>query len=424
LKILFATMPFDGHFKPLTSLAVHLNARGHEVRWYAGPGYAKALAGLGIPHLPFRRARDVNGENLAELHPERAKLKGPKLIAFEFEHVFVANCEAHFEDVEEIRGEYAFDVVVVDSGFYALNFIARKLDVPVYAVEPAPLMFNSVDAPPNFFGLKPARNPFDRVKHRVIHAMVSSTMKPGAKVFNGALGRHGLDPMETPRDFFDIPWQASKRCFQVGSPGLEFPRSDMPENIEFVGALLPHRSGDGPPLPAKLENHDSVILVSQGTVDNREPGKLIEPTLEALAGTEHLVVAATGGRNTAELRQRHTAENLVIEDFVDYHAAFPRTKLFVTNGGYGGVLLALSNGVPLLAAGVREGKNDVNVRVDYSGAGIDLRTEEAKPSQIAKGVERILGDPGYATRAAALRNELAGYEPLQIITDRIESDLI
>ena len=373
MKILFATMPFDGHFKPLTSLAVHLRERGHDVRWYAGPGYAKALAGLGIPHLPFRRAQDVNGENLAELYPERAKLKGPKLIAFEFEHVFVANCEAHFEDVDELRGEFAFDVVIADTGFYALALIAGKLDVPVYAIEPAPLMFNSVDAPPNYFGLRPARNPFDRMKHRVINAMVSSTMKPGARIFNDVLERQGLEPMEAPRDFFDIPWKASKRCFQLGSPGLEFPRSDMPENVEFVGALLPHRSGAGPPLPAGFDNHDSVIIVSQGTVDNREPDKLIKPTLDALAGTEHLVVAATGGRNTAELRQRHSADNLVIEDFVDYHAAFARTKLFVTNGGYGSVLLALSNGVPLLAAGVREGKNDVNVRIEYSGAGIDLR---------------------------------------------------
>ena len=31
MKILFASMPFDGHFNPLTALAVHLRERGHEV---------------------------------------------------------------------------------------------------------------------------------------------------------------------------------------------------------------------------------------------------------------------------------------------------------------------------------------------------------------------------------------------------------
>src|SRR3712207_7778130 len=32
LRILFASMPFDGHFLPLTGLAQHLRRRGHDVR--------------------------------------------------------------------------------------------------------------------------------------------------------------------------------------------------------------------------------------------------------------------------------------------------------------------------------------------------------------------------------------------------------
>ena len=47
-RILFATMPFDGHFSPLTGIARHLRDQGHDVRWYAGPSYAKKLADLGI----------------------------------------------------------------------------------------------------------------------------------------------------------------------------------------------------------------------------------------------------------------------------------------------------------------------------------------------------------------------------------------
>jgi UDP:flavonoid glycosyltransferase YjiC (YdhE family) len=36
-RFLFATLPADGHFKPLTGLAVHLRDLGHDVRWYTGP---------------------------------------------------------------------------------------------------------------------------------------------------------------------------------------------------------------------------------------------------------------------------------------------------------------------------------------------------------------------------------------------------
>jgi UDP:flavonoid glycosyltransferase YjiC (YdhE family) len=93
-RFLFATMPFDGHFKPLTGLASHLRELGHDVRWYAGPSYASVLRDLDIPHLPFEHAREVNGDNIAEVFPERVKLSGPKLLAFEFENIFTANCQA------------------------------------------------------------------------------------------------------------------------------------------------------------------------------------------------------------------------------------------------------------------------------------------------------------------------------------------
>ena len=33
-RILFATVPADGHFVPLTGIAMALRARGHDVRWY------------------------------------------------------------------------------------------------------------------------------------------------------------------------------------------------------------------------------------------------------------------------------------------------------------------------------------------------------------------------------------------------------
>lgn len=66
MRVLFASMPFDGHFMPMTGLALHLRRHGHDVRFYTGPSYARRLAALDVPHLPFRRATEVNGDNLAE----------------------------------------------------------------------------------------------------------------------------------------------------------------------------------------------------------------------------------------------------------------------------------------------------------------------------------------------------------------------
>ena len=44
-RILFASHPFDGHFNPLTRLAVYLKARGHDVRWYTASIYESPYHG-------------------------------------------------------------------------------------------------------------------------------------------------------------------------------------------------------------------------------------------------------------------------------------------------------------------------------------------------------------------------------------------
>ena len=61
-KILFANVPADGHFNPLTGLAVHLKNEGYDVRWYTSERYAPKIKKLGIPYYPFITAMDVDIE--------------------------------------------------------------------------------------------------------------------------------------------------------------------------------------------------------------------------------------------------------------------------------------------------------------------------------------------------------------------------
>ncbi|MEO8571971.1 MAG: nucleotide disphospho-sugar-binding domain-containing protein, partial [Chloroflexota bacterium] len=94
---------------------------------------------------------------------------------------------------------------------------------------------------------------------------------------------------------------------------------------------------------------------------------------------------------------------------------FEHADLFICNGGYGSILLALSKGVPVLSAGVREGKNDINARIDYFGLGIDLKTERPTAERIAKGVTRILGDKRFVLNVARIRAEFEAYRPLELM---------
>ncbi len=64
MNILFASQAIDGHFNPMTGVAMKLKERGHDVRWYTGPVFAGKLQDLGIPLVPFKRAVEHRADNL------------------------------------------------------------------------------------------------------------------------------------------------------------------------------------------------------------------------------------------------------------------------------------------------------------------------------------------------------------------------
>lgn len=433
-KILFASMAFDGHFNPLTGLAVRLQERGHDVRWYTGPTYAGRLEKLGIPHYPFTRAKDINAFNLSAHFPEYERLAGkksPKAIAYGVRELFFGQIEPQYRDVCELRANgFDFDAVICDGALFMAHILVEKITPYVYVVMPAPTPAPTTskpsrDAPPPFFGLQPARSFFGDVRDRIVRRLIAPSMKAGMECLNEFRVRDGMRPYEG--NPFDLHARYARALFQVGVPGLEFPRTEWPANFQFVGALLPHKQRATSVLPdhvaEKARRYRRVISVSQGTTDNRDADKLFVPALNAFAGDDDtLVIVTTGGRHTGELRARFPHDNVVVEDWIDFHALLPVTTVFICNGGMGSILLALSYGVPVLSAGKLEGKADINARLASCGAGLDLRTERPTPPQLRRGVARVLAEPKFRERVNALRAEIATYEPLDIIERKLAAD--
>jgi UDP:flavonoid glycosyltransferase YjiC (YdhE family) len=416
MKILFATMPFDGHFNPLTGVAMHLKAAGHDVRWYAGPSYATKLDKLGIPYFPFQRATEINQDNIGDLFPERANLRGPALIRFELKQIFISNIENFYKDICDINQNFSFDILFCDVAFYAMKLVKEKLGKRVCAVGVATLLETSKDVPPNFVGLKPARNRIGRLLHQGMRAMMERmVLSEGKRIYDNILTSYGIEPVSG--SIFDISYQSPDVLFQSGVPGFVYPRRESNPKVKYVGALFPFKALTSKTFSQsdKLEKYKPVILISQGTVDNKDPGKLIVPALEALKDTGALLVVATGYSRTKELRKSYPQDNIIIEDFIDFDFILEHADLFISNGGYGSVLYSLSKGVPLVTAGIMEGKNDINAHVDYFKVGIDLRTESPRPRDIRRAVERILREPQWKQNVVRLQDEISSYHPYEVI---------
>ncbi len=415
-RILIATAPFDGHFNPLTSLAKHLQGQGYDVRWYTGRTYAPKLRKLDIPFYPFLRALEMNQDNMDDVLPGRREIKNPiAKIKFDIKHAFVRASVNYFEDIRDIHRQFPFDVMVIDPGLTAGQLVKEVLNKPVVTVGVMPLMETSKDLYPSGLGLTPKKNPIGRL-HQAIMRFVSKNVifKEGNVEYNRVITRYGLHPVDL--SIFDIAVRKTNCYLQIGSPGFEYHRSDLSPNVRFIGPLLPHRASQPEPFAhaGKLGRYARIILVSQGTVDNKDPEKLMVPTLEAYKDSPCLVIAATGGMHTEALRKRFPQDNIIVEDFVDYGYIMPRADAFVTCGGYGSVMLSISHCLPMVAAGLHEGKNEINARIGYFGLGINLETDRPTPGQVKKAVTALMADPAYRQRIDTLRKELTGYDTLPV----------
>ncbi|BCW65914.1 glycosyl transferase [Arthrobacter sp. NicSoilB4] len=422
MKILLASQAIAGHFNPMTGIGVRLKDEGHEVGWYTGGTLAGRLDELGIPHYPFERAVEHTGENLNELYPERARLKGPMAIRFDGERIFASNVTNFFEDIRDVHQRFPFDAVVMDNTMFIQRLVAVVLGKPVVSFVPIGNMESDPLVPPMFFGFAPARTPADKVLHAGARLVSDQFVtKPARTSYARQLQGYGLNTRRgTP--ITDETYLWSHAIIQTGTASLDFPRRRVNPKVHYVGALLPHRpaAADSPVSAAPAAaTHRHTVVVTQGTVDNRDPEKLIIPAIEALKDTDSLIIVATGGANTDELRRRYPQPNVVVEDYVDFARVFPATDVFVTNGGFGGVLLSLSHGVPLVAAGINEGKSDVNARVEYAGVGVNLKTETPSTAAIRSAVDTVLGDPAWRARAQAMQGQFEAEDSLGAAVDVI-----
>jgi UDP:flavonoid glycosyltransferase YjiC (YdhE family) len=411
-KILFASMPLEGHFNPLTSLAMHLRDVGHDVRWYTGRIFGPKLAALGIPHYPFQKALELNQFNMEEVLPQRKNLKNEiSKLKFDIRNSFIFRATEFYEDVLALNDQFDFDVLICDITFTGAPFIKDKMNKPVIAIGVLPIAETSRDLAPNGLAISPSPTFMGRKRQDLLRFIADKVLfNSENKLIGHIFNQYGMKGSDG--NVFDHLYRKSDLVLQSGSPGFEYHRSDLNPNIRFIGAVLPYsnRQPASFRLDERLKSYEKVILVTQGTVE-KDTGKLIEPTLKAFAGSRYLVIATTGGSNTLELKQKYSFANIVVEDFIPFREVMPHADVFITNGGYGGVMLGIEHGLPLVVSGVHEGKNEINARVGYFKIGLNLKTETPSPLQIMKNVEVVLKNPVYKTNVKKLGEEMSAYNP-------------
>ena len=413
-KILFATVPADGHFNPLTGLAKYLQDMGCDVRWYISDVFEERLKKLGIPQYTYEKALNLSLLNMDELFPERKFITDViQRMNDDSINLLAARSVEYFEDIQQIHKSFPFELVVSDSMYSAVPFIRVKMKIPVLCIGIAPLAENSINLAPYGMSLPPAQNEDELKQYAELNQqIINVTLKPAIDFYDNLLRDNGIE-MEKAFILHLIARQSSL-YLQIGIPDFEYPRPDLGNNIRYIGALLPYSSGVTREkwLDERVNQYKKIVLVTQGTleIDTR---KIIEPTLQAFKDTDVLVIVTTGGNGTAALRENFKAENFMIEDYIPFADVMPYANVYITNGGYSGTLLSISNRLPIVAAGIHEGKGEICARIAYTNIGINLNTEYPTPEMIRASVEKVMADETYKNNISKLYAEMTAFNALE-----------
>lgn len=440
MHILVAAVPVIGHFESMRAIAADLVTQRFKVSFLTASCFRSRIEPTGCRFVSLDGEADFDWDHHEQVAPamnHRALLQqfssSPQnglnyaLVTF-----FIAQMVSQFKSVQKFLAEanslHPEELVIMLQDGFFMGALPPLLGAP--GLKPAglisvglfPLVFSSIDTAPFNTALPPDSSEEGRRRNAILNKEAQTVIYgPSQEVFVTKLKEAGAT--DTSLFILDAMCLKPDLFLQLSIPQLEYPRSDAPKTLRFIGALPPGRR-EAMPLPEwwdEVVRHEKkLVVVTQGTVAN-DPSELILPTITALASRADVTVVTTLVRGET-IANFTPPSNVRIAKWVPYDQLFKYTDCVVSNGGFGTIQQALVVGVPLVLAGETEDKPEGCARTAWSGAAIDLRKARPEVEEVRDAVEYVLFDKEQKVkkRAEELKAEYARYDCLGSIALAVE----
>ena len=407
----------------MRAVASSLREGGHTVRMLTGSRFAEPALAAGVEFISLGGAADFDDTDLDVAFPGRSEARGLAKVTFDARHLSVGAMRAQWGALSAELARRAADIVIFENTFMGVAplFAGSAPRPPVLGCGVIPLTLSSPYVPPFGPGIRYASGPLARLRNRLLGAVIEKVvMAQSQREAQAAFA--DCVPGSRLHGYFMNGLVHVDAFMQLTVTSLDYPRPDLPANISYVGPVLPRATGTinlpdwWPELEATAR---PVVAVTQGTLDTMDMDRLIGPTLRGLARSDVLVVAVTGGPPVSRLGA--VPSNARTATFVPFDLLMPKVSALVTNGGFGGVHYALAHDVPLVVAGDTEDKSEIAARVDWAGAGVNMRTGSPTTDRVRDAVQTVLGHRQYRARAAAIGADIRRSDPLSAIAHEVQA---
>ncbi|KAF1836052.1 UDP-Glycosyltransferase/glycogen phosphorylase [Decorospora gaudefroyi] len=428
-RLFISAVTHWSHFEKIAKVAVALAELGYPITLITGRIFKNEASSL-HPNITFYPLLGQDDKLTEEQYATMASLPPEEVALYRSRLVLVDGMSTTHDTLQQVFREFRdqhgndrpllsfYDVPVTGHLPILLGAPGIKPDVS-FAIGCHPILLDSNDTYPFHIDKRPETGPDARAIH-----------------WKAYQDRH--------QDYFtrelDLAWWAKLRemgaiqdsygsmlhaasalpdhLMMMGIPEFEWPRTDLRSNIHYFGALKSSaaktREENLPSLwddvaKAKREGK-KIVAVSQGTVETNFDELLI-PTLEALKDRDDVLVVATTVVVEPEDTLGFTVRgNVRATRFVPYELLLPLTDVLVSNGGFGAVMTAMSNGIPVVVAGSGQDKDINKNLVQYTDVGVKLEGKAPGVDKIREGVGKVLDDPMYKKNMGEMRRRLAAYD--------------
>ena len=294
---------------------------------------------------------------------------------------FLDEAKAVLPQIEAAYADDRPDAIVYDIGAWPARILARRWDVPAVLLSPTFVAYEGWEQ--DFMPDQPAPD---------------GPPPPDAAFPEAA--EAWLREQEFGASFVDL--MTPERALVV-TPRAFHPRPDTvgPQNT-FVGPMLGDRAFQGTwEAPA---DDRPVLLVSFGSAFTDRP-EAYRAGVEAFAdGAWHVVLCI--GRHVDPAVLGELPPTIEVHRSVPQLDVLSKASAFVSHGGMGGTMEALSHGVPIVAVPEIPEQHVVARQLETLGLGSRLSLDEVTADGLRERVDGLVRDPGVAERLAGMRREI------------------
>lgn len=416
-RIVLTTIGSLGDLHPKLAIAIELRQRGHDIAFATHREYRSNIEALGFE---FQRLRPDNRalndpEEMARMMDLRT---GTEYVTRQW---VCPSLRDTYSDLMNCASDA--DLIIAGEGVLVARMVAEKLGIRWASTVLQPLAFLSSYEPVVLpvFPLLAKFQWFGRIASKGVMRLAKVMTAAWAEPIHQLRRELDLPPL-VGNPFIDDKYSPDL-VLALFSPILAKPQPDWAANTVLTGFTFYDERQGNAELPLELRQFlatgEAPIVFTLGSAAVMAPGRFYQDSIQAAKMLNRRAVLLIGKNPHPD----NLTDEIIAANYVPYARIFPHACAIVHQGGIGTTAQALRAGRPTIVMPYSHDQPDNAARVERLGTSRTIPRRQYSAVRAASELSRLLANPNYAAKAAAVGRLVRLEDGVGVACDAIERQL-